>query len=184
MSNFTWNPGVLDEAAALAGAGLRAATIFVTNQTKEVLSVPAPRVSFIDKHGGRITRAGWKVRDQSYLLSPYRPGSRVTTQASYKFPAGQQGPPTKTSQQYRTAPAIPGDPPRKLTGNLRRSMTYEMLDPQRLFENTTPVPTRGRVGTNTKYAKPLEFHKNHHEFLSRVVNKFAPQIEAIIAGSV
>lgn len=184
MSNFHWNPAGMNEAIALAGAGLRAATIFVANQTKEVLSVPAPRVRLTNRFGAKVYRAGWKLGNQTWQASPYAAGSRIVSESNWRFPAGGIGAPARSVLRYRTAPAIKGDPPRKLSGNLRRKITYEFLGEIVLFEGTQRVPTVGRVGTNVKYAKPLEFHRNKHEFLSRVVTKYRPQIEAIIAETV
>jgi len=47
------------------------------------------------------------------------------------------------------SPSSPGEPPGVVTGELRRSMTYEI-------EKTSQGIT-GRVGTNKEYAIPLEF---------------------------
>lgn len=183
MSNFAWNPAALNEATALAGAGLRAATIFVANQTKEVLSVPAPRVRFTNAKGAKFYRAGFKLSDQSYKTSPYG-GGRIASETDYRTGKGGMGPARAVTVAYRTAPAIKGDPPRKLSGRLRSSVTYEFLGQMMLFEGGQSLPTIGRVGTNVKYARPLEFHRNRHEFLSRVVNKYRPEIEAIIAETI
>lgn len=47
------------------------------------------------------------------------------------------------------SPSAPGEPPGVVTGELRRSMTYEI--------EKTPQGITGRVGTNKEYAVPLEF---------------------------
>lgn len=47
------------------------------------------------------------------------------------------------------SPSAPGEPPGVVTGELRRSMTYEI--------EKTPQGVTGRVGTNKEYAVPLEF---------------------------
>lgn len=182
MSNFFWNPAAMDEALKLAGAGLTAATIFCTNQAKEILSVPAPRVRLTDKTGAKVYRAGFKLNDQTWRLSPYR-SNQMVREDNYKFGKGGMGPAQKTTMTYRAAPAIKGDPPRKLSGNLRRRVTYEMLGQMKLFQGGT-LPTIGRVGTNVKYARSLEFHKNQHSFLGRVVTKYRSQIENIIAETI
>lgn len=183
MSNFRWNPETFDEAMKLAGRGLHAATVFVTNTVKEVLSVPAPRIAVTDKSGARYYIAGFKLRDKKASASPYYAAGKESAISSYKFPKGGVGPPKRFTIKYRTAPAIKGDPPRKLSGELRRSVTYEMLDPMKTFEGGE-VPTKGRVGTNKKYARRLEFGAGGHEFLGRTVRKFQPQIERILAESI
>ena len=50
--------------------------------------------------------------------------------------------PTKTSPG--TPASLPGEPPRRRTGRLARSITHEV------------TPTTARVGTNVKYGKYLE----------------------------
>lgn len=52
----------------------------------------------------------------------------------------------KGQRIYGAVRSAPGEPPRKQTGRLRASVTYE-VDPQALA---------ARVGTNVKYGKYLE----------------------------
>ena len=182
MSNFAWNPDAMGEAMRLAGAGLAAATLFVENRVKEVLSVPAPRVAFVGKDGARYYRAGFKPGVKSHLNSPYGTGSRIAHESTYLFPkGGAAGSPRRKLTAYRTAPAIKGDPPRKLSGDLRRSISHE-FEFMRTFEGGD-VPVKARVGTNIKYAKYLEFHKNRHEFIGRVLGKYMAEIEAIVGSA-
>ena len=189
MSNFRWNPQVLADAAAAAGRGLEAATIFVEGAVKETLSVPAPRVRLVGKNGGTRYVAGFKLNDPARMVTPYIKGAAIANATSFRFPktmkggAKRQGPAAPINVQYQTAPAIKGDPPRKLSGKLRMSVTHEMLEPMKLFEGGT-APTKGRVGTNIKSARSLEFGKGGHEFLNRTVNKFGPQIQRIIDDAI
>lgn len=179
MSNFKWNPEVLKDAYAAAGRGLEAATIFVEGAVKETLSVPAPRIRLVDRHGATSYVAGYKLNDPRRFVTPYIKGARESRRTSFRFPQGMMGPPNPIKVRFQTAPAIKGDPPRKLSGELRRSVTHEMLDPMKTFEGGN-IPTKGRVGTNKEYARRLEFGPGDHEFLNRTVNKFSPQIQKII----
>lgn len=71
---------------------------------------------------------------------------------------------------YRaTTRAVPGAPPRKLSGQLRRSIAYEVND----AEGTA------RIGTNMKYARRHE--KGNHSFLVPTLQKHASTIAALIA---
>lgn len=178
---FTWNPRVFDDALRMAGKGLEAATIYAANATKEILSVPAPRVRLTDAKGGKYYRAGFKLNDPRRM----GPGhfdvsrSREVNERNYKFPKGSVGPPQPVGFTYQTAPAIKGEPPRKLSGRLRQSITYEFLDPMKTFEGGD-LPTKGRVGTNVKYARRLEFGPGDHEFLSRMFRERRRQIEQVL----
>lgn len=70
---------------------------------------------------------------------------------------------------YRaTSPASPGAPPRKLSGELRRSIAWEMR------QNDTV----GRVGTNLVYARRLE--EQGHTFLTRAVQLYQDEIKTIM----
>lgn len=71
---------------------------------------------------------------------------------------------------YRaTVKATPGAPPRKLSGQLRRTITYEVNETE----------DKARVGTNLKYAKRHE--KGSHKFLEPTLQKNQTQIAALIA---
>lgn len=134
---FKWNgPAIEAEVGRLLGAGLKAATLFVENRVKEILSVPAPR---------RI----------------------VTSRAGVRY-------------YVATTPATPGEPPRKLSGRLRASVTHEFLDP----DPVTGEPQIGRIGTNVKYGRPLEYHKNDHAWLNRTMLDLKEEIAQVLLGEV
>lgn len=70
---------------------------------------------------------------------------------------------------YRaTTPATPGAPPRKLSGQLRRSIAWEMRQSD----------TVGRVGTNMVYARRLE--AQGHRFLTLAVEMYQNEIKTIM----
>ncbi len=184
---FQWHPRVIDDALKQAGHGLRAATIYFANCVKEILSVPAPRVTVTDSKGGKRYVAGFKLNSPA-RMTPARnydiTKSRVTSARDYRFPKGKRGmpafgPPSPTTLRYSTAPAIAGEPPRKLSGRLRASITYEFLEPMQTFLGGM-LPTKGRVGTNVKYAKRLEYGPGRHEFLNRTLRERKKEIEQVL----
>lgn len=186
---FTWQPHAYDEAMKAAGRGLEAATIFVQSRVKEILSIPAPRVTFTNKDGGREFRAGFKLKDKAGIATTIYKGGRIVTEKAFKFPGAKKlGPGTPTPFSYMTAPAIPGEPPRKLSGRLRNSIQREMIGGMQLFEGGS-LPTVGRVGTNLRtktgfsYPRWLEL-KTSHKFMSRVEAEWGPEIAAIVAGAI
>ena len=70
---------------------------------------------------------------------------------------------------YRaTTPATPGAPPRKLSGQLRRTIAWEMRQNE----------TVGRVGTNTIYGRRLE--AQGHRYLTLAVDMYQNEIKAIM----
>lgn len=70
---------------------------------------------------------------------------------------------------YRaTERATPGAPPRKLSGELRRSIAWEMRSND----------TVGRIGTNKVYARPLE--ESGHTFLTLAIQMYAGEIKTIM----
>lgn len=70
---------------------------------------------------------------------------------------------------YRaTTPALPGAPPRKLSGQLRRSIAWEMR----------ANDTVGRVGTNMVYGRRLE--EMGHRYLTLAVEQYGAEIKTII----
>ena len=185
MSNFKWNPQVEARAFALAGKGLQTATIFLADAIKETISVPAPRVTLTDKTGARYYVAGFKLNDPRRYVTPYVKGARQATLTSYRFPrkpkgasGAPSGPPKPFGVTFQTAPAIKGDPPRKLSGKLRREVQYEMLHP--MVTGSGVTMTTGRVGQNTQYAARLEFGGGLHEYYRRTLNKFRTAIERIM----
>ena len=74
--------------------------------------------------------------------------------------------------RYRaTVKATPGDPPRKLSGDLRRSQNYQMMR----------AKTIGRVGTTLLYGKPLETWMDH-SFLGYTLDKSMGELRVIMRG--
>lgn len=197
---FTWNTRVIDDALRMAGKGLQAATIYAANATKEILSVPAPRVRFTDSSGAKYYVAGFKLSDKKRSIAAGNfdlSKARVVTasenaqpfwgrvgdygnRGNFKFPKGMaQGPPQDLQTRFQTAPAVRGEPPRKLSGDLRRSVAYEFLDLMKTFEGGD-VPTKGRVGTNMPYARRLEYGPGKHEFLHRVFREREKEIKQVL----
>lgn len=184
---FQWNPRVYDDAMRMAGHGLRAATIYAANCVKEILSVPAPRVTLTDKYGAKFYRAGFKLNDPKRMGPGFFDVSRAreTNERTYRFPKGSAGPPQALTLRYQTAPAIRGEPPRKLSGRLRAGTAYEFLAPMQTFEGGD-VPTVGRVGTYgtldkpLKYARRLEKGPGGHEYLGRVFRERRKEIQQVL----
>jgi HK97 gp10 family phage protein len=84
---------------------------------------------------------------------------------------------TKNSKKGRTAfgafPSKPGQPPRKQTGALRRSITHEVIDGQ------------ARVGTNIPYGKMLEFGTSKmrpRPWLRRALREMQSQVNKILTA--
>jgi len=81
--------------------------------------------------------------------------------------------PTKTHPD--TAASKPGQPPRKRTGTLGRSITHEV------------TASNARVGTNVKYGKFLEVGTSQmaaRPYLRPAVNKNRKQIKKILTGKI
>lgn len=73
------------------------------------------------------------------------------------------------TRYYRaTTPAVDGAPPRKLSGRLRASVTYEI----------SPDGLTARIGSNVIYARRHEFGR--HPFLRRALEEARSEIEAIL----
>lgn len=117
-----WDGGNVEaKIQALAGRGLQAATIHLSNRVKQALSVAAPR---------RRTLSGRYVA---------------------------------------TEPASPGAPPRKLSGQLRRSIAWQMYK----------LNTVGRVGTNLVYGRPLETWMGH-SFLGYTLKRAQGELVTVL----
>lgn len=104
--------------------GLTKACIHMTNETKKLISVPAPRRRVVARNGSIYWRA--------------------------------------------TTRATPGAPPRKLSGNLRRSVSYD-VDMGEFI---------GRVGTNVNYGRFLEYMD--HRWLSVILSREISTAQSII----
>lgn len=86
-------------------------------------------------------------------------------------PAPRQTVKTALGNYYvATTRAIPGAPPRKLSGRLRASMTHQVLDGGK----------RVRIGTNVIYARRHE--KGTHPFLAKTLFAERVAIGRILAG--
>jgi hypothetical protein len=80
--------------------------------------------------------------------------------------------PPGTRYYVATTRATPGAPPRKLSGQLRRSVTYEV----------SPGKTFVRVGTNVVYARKLE--NGGHPWLLKTMIAIGPELAAILGKEV
>lgn len=77
--------------------------------------------------------------------------------------------PKNGAPYYRaTTAATPGAPPRKLFGQLRRSIAWEMQQNE----------TVGRVGTNMVYGRALE--EQGHRYLTLAVDMYQNEIKTIM----
>ena len=75
---------------------------------------------------------------------------------------------TKLGRYVATTRATSGAPPRKLSGQLRRSTAYQMMRQK----------TIGRVGTNLIYGRPLEL--GGHSFLFYTLDKAKGELQTIL----
>lgn len=147
----------------LINTGIKAATIHLAGRVKELISEPAPRVTLYDKTGKPYYVAGW-VKN--------RPGKtrQIWTGVTYKKIKGTNFR-KREIVSYEPSFATPGAPPRKLSGQLRRSIAWEIRN----------MGAVGRVGTNTVYARRLE--QTGHRFLTLALEKYAAEIYAIMGRS-
>ena len=150
-----YGPEVMEQVRRNVGAGVRTAAIFLTARMKELVSVPAPR-KYI---GGRI------VRERGHLAIV---GKRVRWVPARNRRVG--------GKYVATVPATAYAPPRKLSGALRRSITWQAMDNWNL---------RARVGTNIAYGSALEFNrrrrmKTTHAFLWPTVEAHRTNLQRII----
>lgn len=130
---------IAEQVQRRAGAGVRAAAIFLAARIKEAVSVPAPRKRVVNKLG-----------DIRYVA---------------------------------TQRAIPGAPPRKLSGKLRQSVTYELPGvTDKLVRARAVVGVKARSKNGFNYPKHLE--KNSHAFLMPIVRKYRRDLVAIIGAKI
>ena len=148
---------------------LAKASITLANELKEVLSVPAPRVKLNAKDGAVYYRAGWLLSKAQKLgkTGPVWHGRKLGPKI-YDWGVA----PTR---QFRDVVYVPsfatkGAPPRKLSGRLRSSVSWE-IDKDRLV---------AKVGTNVVYGRALEYR--NHEWLLKTVRRLTPQLEAILGN--
>ena len=136
---------------------LKAAAYLVTNRAKELLSVEGTGVRVHEPGQGR-GRNGKTGRYQK------RKGKLVET------PAG-----SRAKRVYGAFPSAPGEPPRKQTGVLRGSVTWELVQ--------QGMKATARVGTNIVYGKYLELGTRKMKprpWLRRALREVKDQIQAII----
>jgi len=112
----------------IAGRGLGAAALHLTNRIKQVISVPAPR----------------KIVKFTKMV-PVMKKQKLGKTGRFKYVAAMKK--VTTKRIVAATPATPGAPPRKLTGKLRQSIAWQWMKRD----------TVARVGTNIEYAAPLEF---------------------------
>lgn len=108
-------------------------------------------------------RAGQGLKAATIFLS-----SRIKEILSVPAPRVLVKPKFGAPYYRATTPATPGAPPRKLSGQLRRSIAWE----------TRQADTVGRVGTNMVYARRLE--AQGHRFLTLAVEMYQNDIKAIM----
>lgn len=93
---------------------------------------------------------------------------------------------------YRAAsPAIPGAPPRKLSGRMRQSVTQQMLTP-----TIGVVGLKARSLPSKKYPQGFNYPRYHelgssdawgggaHQFIKPTVEKYHKELQVIIGGEV
>jgi phage gpG-like protein len=119
-----------DEIRRALGRGLEAAAIFLAQRTKELISVPAPRVRIFGQRGN--------VEGVKY----YRAKTKAT----------------------------PGAPPRKLSGVLHASITWE--------KKADSGEIVARVGTNVEYARRLEYEG--HSYLHPALTRWRDRLKEIM----
>jgi hypothetical protein len=81
--------------------------------------------------------------------------------------------PSGIKKYVATVKATKGAPPRKLSGDLRRSISVEFLK--------TPDGTVGRCGSNIKYARRLEYEG--HPFFVPTLTRHRGAIRTIVVGA-
>ena len=161
QANFVWYGGpVSADIDKLFGLGLKAAAQHATRRLKEVLSIPAPRK--------RVVR-GIKLRSLK---------ERLAAAAAGRFLKKSQ----KVIEYVATTPATPGAPPRKLSGHLRRSVTWEINKlPVTLTNYVRFNEMTARIGTNVRYGKYLEFaFGKSHEWLLKTILGIRHELAVII----
>lgn len=144
---------------------LEAACIEIQNEAKQILSVPAPRVTVSDRYGVQHYVAGWLINDAK------RPDVN-TIKIGRRYKVNKKtGKGVWTDVQYEPSPATPGAPPRKLSGRGRASVAREI-------DRTLLA---GRVGTNVDYMGRHEY--TGHPWLHVAVANVLPRLGGIFVDS-
>lgn len=148
-----------------AARALEAGLIEIQNEAKQILSVPAPRVTLSDKYGVQYYVAGWLVNDaKAPAVNVVKIGKRFKLNK-------KTGKGTWVDVHYEPSPATPGAPPRKLSGRGRASVTRE-IDREKLV---------GRVGTNVPYMGRHEY--TGHPWLHVAVSIVEPRLQGIFVNA-
>lgn len=142
------------------------AVITLRDRVREMISVPAPRVRLFDLQSGSFYYvAGFLKPSDAFGKRQGKPTSGFTIKKNKKTGALEY-----FRVPYIPSPAEPGAPPRKLSGTLRARQFFEV--------EKVGAEIIGRVGTNVKYARPLEF--SQHYFYQRALQQFRYEIEGIL----
>jgi len=100
--------------------------------------------------------------------------ARVKEELSVAAPRRRARARDRTIYYVATTRAIPGAPPRKLSGRLRASVTSRMVS-----------KTRAVIGTNVKYGKYLELGRRHpHKFFEPIARRHAADGAVMIGRAV
>jgi hypothetical protein len=139
---------VTREIRKIAARGVRAAAIHATRRLKEVLSEPAPRRRVLRYKRIRL-QVGRKIVERVVPIIEY----------------------------VATVKATRGAYPRKLSGHLRRSITYEYVESR--YEQMA------RVGTNVKYGLYLELSRGRgdHDWLVVTIQMISRELAYIMGGA-
>lgn len=124
-----------------------------------------------DKVKAQIRRAtGRGIRAAAIFFSA-RVKELLSVPATRKSVTGKRGKNAGVRYYRALVPAVPGAPPRKLSGKLRRSITYQV----------SPEGTAARVGTVVIYARRLEW--GSHPFLVPAFISHRENLVAIIGAN-
>lgn len=97
--------------------------------------------------GGTVEQKIRQMAGRGLQVATIHLSNRVRQAVSVPAPRRR----SSTGRYVATSKASPGAPPRKLSGQLRRSIAWQMYK----------FNTVGRVGTNVVYGRPLETWMNH-----------------------
>ena len=122
-----------------------------------------------DKVKKQIERAAGKGILAAAVFYESRLKEILSVPAPRRTVRGKRGKSAGTVYYRATTPAAAGAPPRKLSGELRRRQTHEVMDNGQ----------RVRVGSNVVYAGPLERRMNHRYMVPTLL-AFRGALAAII----
>lgn len=116
-----------------------------------------------------VRRAGRGVASASYFLQ-----ARLKEVLSVPAPRKRVRSASGVVYYRATTPALPGAPPRKLSGRLRASIAVEMV--------STSDGLVGRIGTNVFYGRVHE--EGLHQWLVPTMRKYRSAIYRIVIGEI